>query len=636
VNRRTGSGHQEGPVGQPGTAGLPSLPTTSYEYDDLYDVVEKRVQGDALRETRSVYDAAGRLLEQRETGDAHAGQGLPAVRNVYDAATGRLAETQTLKSGSPEVVERVRRSYDRLGRLTGYTDSAGNVSSTSYDLLSRPLTTSDGLRTQTRAYDPVTGELTALTDSGVGSFTATYDADGQVATQTLPNGLLASSSYDETGARTALRYDKITNCTSGCSWLAFSARASIDGDWLTQTGTLSSQRYRYDAAGRLTEVSDTPAGQGCTVRAYSYDPDTNRTALATKAPGPGGACQPEAAGSTAAHSYDKADRLTDPGYTYDAFGRTLTVPAPDAGGQELRSQYYLNDLAYTMTQGDTTHRYDLDPMRRTDLRATSQSSGASGSAELTGGLEEPSLDGPSALDDGSATAASEPMSGDALGAEQPLGAQPSGPTVDATYHYADDSDEPTWIAEPGDWTRYVSSIGGDLAASETASGEKRFQLANLHGDVVAEASADPAAQQLLATFESDEFGVPRQQSGRRYGWLGAKQRSTEFASGAIQMGVRTYVPQIGRFTAVDPVVGGSANSYDYAEAEPINNLDLDGRQVDQCGVHGSARIQRQRGRRDIYRAEVFSVCIGSGRAIPVHGLRACIQTFDDVTTTGSI
>lgn len=43
------------------------------------------------------------------------------------------------------------------------------------------------------------------------------------------------------------------------------------------------------------------------------------------------------------------------------------------------------------------------------------------------------------------------------------------------------------------------------------------------------------------------------------------------------MGVRTYVPSLGRFLQVDPVLGGSANAYEYAFQDPINMFDLDGR-----------------------------------------------------------
>jgi hypothetical protein len=37
-----------------------------------------------------------------------------------------------------------------------------------------------------------------------------------------------------------------------------------------------------------------------------------------------------------------------------------------------------------------------------------------------------------------------------------------------------------------------------------------------------------------------------------------------------------YVPVLGRFLQVDPVLGGSSNDYDYVSADPINSYDLDG------------------------------------------------------------
>jgi hypothetical protein len=48
------------------------------------------------------------------------------------------------------------------------------------------------------------------------------------------------------------------------------------------------------------------------------------------------------------------------------------------------------------------------------------------------------------------------------------------------------------------------------------------------------------------------------------------------------VGLRGYVPQIGRFLTPDPVAGGSANAYDYAYQEPVNAFDLNGT----CGHRG--------------------------------------------------
>ena len=42
------------------------------------------------------------------------------------------------------------------------------------------------------------------------------------------------------------------------------------------------------------------------------------------------------------------------------------------------------------------------------------------------------------------------------------------------------------------------------------------------------------------------------------------------------MGQRTYLPALGRFLQTDPVEGGSANDYDYANADAVNQFDLAG------------------------------------------------------------
>jgi RHS repeat-associated protein len=135
-------------------------------------------------------------------------------------------------------------------------------------------------------------------------------------------------------------------------------------------------------------------------------------------------------------------------------------------------------------------------------------------------------------------------------------------------------------------------------AIQPSSGEISLQLTNLHGDVVATASLSPTATKPTATYEFDEFGSPVKGGFGRYGWLGGKGRRTELASGVIQMRVRSYVPQLGRFLSPDPVSGGSANAYDYADQDPVKGFDLEGT----CSTKKACAAARRRARAAVNRA----------------------------------
>lgn len=62
----------------------------------------------------------------------------------------------------------------------------------------------------------------------------------------------------------------------------------------------------------------------------------------------------------------------------------------------------------------------------------------------------------------------------------------------------------------------------------------------------------------------------------KYSWLGADEIQTELSCGVMDMGARSYVPQIGRFLPPAPRPGGSTNAYAYTFGDPVNMFDPSG------------------------------------------------------------
>jgi RHS repeat-associated protein len=521
-----------GPAAQPGTPGQPELLIRRFAaYSPLgapTEVVETPGANiDSPRRTIATYDAAGRPTSQKLEGG---GAAIPKAEMLYSPMTGRPTTQRfvcEIECGGFDN-QAVTTTFDTLGRVTSYQDADGNTATTTYDLLGRPVTTNDGKGTQTRVYDPTSSLLTELQDSAAGTFTASYDADGALVKRGLPNGLVAETTYNEAGEATDLTYNKTTMCSINCVWLDFSAERSVHGQVLAQSSTLSTQQYSYDKAGRLTLTRDTPNGGACTTREYRFEGEagknSNRTKLITRAPGIGGACDTTSAGTTQAYNYDAGDRLLATGLSYDDYGRITSLPGAYAGeGKALTTSYFSNDMVAIQSQGGITNTFQLDASLRQRQRVQG------------GGLEGTEI-----------------------------------------FHYAASSDSPAWTERAGTWSRNIVGIGGELAAIQGSASGTGLQLTNLHGDVVATASLSQSATGPTGTFEHDEFGVPKKGGAPRFGWLGGKQRRTELSSGVIQMGVRSYVPALGRFLTPDPILGGSANAYDYADQDPINGFDLNG------------------------------------------------------------
>ncbi|MFE7979364.1 DNRLRE domain-containing protein [Streptomyces shenzhenensis] len=492
------------------------LPTTTTEYDWWGNPTKVTETANGVtRTTTTTYDGAGRQTKVAISGGI--GQAVPESTTEYDPATGQAVRTTSPTGGT------ITKAYDRLGRLISYTDADNGTTSTEYDLLGRPVKVTDTVpSTVTYTYDHTAeprGLATATTDSVAGTFRAVHDADGSVSTEKLPGGYTLSQTKDTTGSATDRTY---TRDSDGTIVYSDTVTESVHGQVTGHTGW-SDQSYRYDAVGRLTTVEDT-SETICTRRTYTFDARTNRKSLTTATGTPGADC-PTSGGTTATATFDSADRIVDSGYSYDAFGRTTAVPGQGTLG------YYANDLAHQQTADGERQTWQLDAALRFRSWTVETGSGSTWTR-----------------------------------------------TAAKLNHYDGDGDNPRWIVEDtatGAVSRTVESASGDLAATTTKTGDTVLHLSGIHGDVALQLPLDSGKAPVA--LDTDEYGNPRAgRTAARYGWLGAKQRSSETLTGLTLMGVRLYNPATGRFLSLDPVYGGSANAYDYVHADPLNRYDLDG------------------------------------------------------------
>ena len=123
---------------------------------------------------------------------------------------------------------------------------------------------------------------------------------------------------------------------------------------------------------------------------------------------------------------------------------------------------------------------------------------------------------------------------------------------------------------------YVRDDAGLLLLRRTPGSGDHFYLLDGLGSVV---GLTNSLGELVATYSYEPFGKLKSSTGtiaNPYRWLGGLGVYHDTATGLFKMGTRYYDPDLGRFTQVDPVVGGSANAYDYAAQDPMNSVDPDG------------------------------------------------------------
>jgi streptogramin lyase len=521
------------PAKQPELAGLPKLPITTVLAYNMWNEPEKTEEkfgegsGAKTRTKITTYDAAGRRETSETTSTATEDTALPKVTFVYNKETGILEKRSTTEGT-------ITSEYDRLGKLAKYTDASGKQTKYKYaglenDGLLEEVTDSsnEGHAYQAYTYDETTKLLTHLVDSGVGTFTASYDAEGKLSSEIYPNSMCANYTYNSVGESTNVEYLKTANCSEPepALWYSDTRVPSVRGETFSQISTFANESYAYDTLGRLTETQETPAGEGCTTRSYTYDEESNRASSTTRNPNSKGECVTEG-GTVETHNYDEANRFTDNEITYDPLGNIAKLPAADAEGHELKTTFYVDNAVATQEQNEERNVYTLDPEGRVTQTVSTGKTASS---------------------------------------------------VKSYYDSAGDAVAWTEEVESKKWTRNIPSLDGTMAAIEVEGATAILQLHDLQGNIVATIKDKVGETELLSKYNSTEFGVPNHgKEAPKFAWLGAGGIASSLPSGVITYGATSYVPQTGRILQseeVEPpgVPGGTGAGARYtSQEEPWN------------------------------------------------------------------
>jgi RHS repeat-associated protein len=307
------------------------------------------------------YDDAGRLEQLTEGSDttefAYSPDGNLTRRTSptgavttygYDAegrVTTEVDPRGAVDGASPEDFTWTA-DYDAAGQLTGLSDPLGNRQTAAYDGDGRLTAFADARGEETSyAYDAL-GRLTTVTAPDGGETAYTYDTAGNLATRTDANDHTTTYGYDPAGRLTSVN-DPLDRVRELAYDLEGNLAAETNARGQTTTHTL-------DALGRPTEIAysdDTPS------IALAYDPAGRITEVT------------DATGTRTFEDYDAAGRpetITLPDdageftYDYDGMGRVTERTSP--GGLEAEYEYDEDGRLISQALANTnTTEYGYDP-----------------------------------------------------------------------------------------------------------------------------------------------------------------------------------------------------------------------------------------------------------------------------------
>ncbi len=535
------------------------------------------------------YTASGQLAASKLSGGA-------TSCLTYDKA-GRILRGENLGLGEKSIIE-MTYAIDGNPLVSTITETEGATVSTSTietDLAGRAIRSVDrnGIVTLT-TYDRRTGEAatTTSTPPGGAPVVTTYGFDefGRPTTTTIDGRLIATIVYGQFGLPTTVNYgngattvftvdaqNRVTAATMTSGARTWSSSRVLSAAGITSSATLTAEgksstfNYSHDDSGRLSAVT-LSAGLVADARswAYAYDANSNRTS------------QTATVGGTTtqySYTYDKADRLvstTDPGagdIVYDERGNATRV-GPDS------FTYDAANLLLSATDGSTTVTYQRAASGAVIGKSTTD---AKGTTNLRFGAAGFVLD-----DQGRATA--------------------------------------QMLSLPGSvkLTRRIGTTPSTEWAFTTISGDRFVTLDDAGAPIGSVSVFNPFGERILGTPVVDASQLDLT-------WKAAEGNETiALRTPIVAMGQRVYVPSLGRFIQVDPVVGGSANGYDYGNQDPTSSTDPSGNAdssvTDWLGLALVAVASIGAGLlMPVNAGRGFSMLLGAGVGVLAAGINAVVQ-----------
>ncbi|MFK3978986.1 RHS repeat-associated core domain-containing protein [Micromonospora sp. NPDC050397] len=571
------------PAGQLKTVKDPAGNLWGYEYDQRGRKV-RSVDPDAGT-TTFAYDDLGQMVSSTNALNA-------TISYTYDPI-GRKKATYKGSAGSGQLLSQWEYDEELVGTLFAakrYVDGAAYTTySTGYDEFYRPHATLYEVPEQAGA------EL-----AGIYTFGAEYNRDGTVQVMGMSDGgglPFESVAYTYDGVQRPVAmtgdapYLTAVDYTGTGEVLQSEAVLGTNRVWSTYEREQGSKRltrqrldrsgapvvdidarYRYDPAGNVTSIVDTPTGNR-DAQCFTYDHLRRLTEAWTSASTAAEPCVggPQTTGVGGIAPYHHS-------YTFDAGGNRKTETQHPAGGSTLVERTYeypqpgqpqphtLSRMTETTSVGDRLHSYEYDDAgnttRRTEV-ADNQTLAWDAEGNLAS-VTEAGVTTSFVYDvDGSRMLRKEPGTTTLYLPGTELRLDHTTRVVNGTRYYP--------LPGGGTIVRKVNGLSY-IAADHNGTGQ---------------ASVDQAGG--VVHRRSTPFGGPRgTQPGlgewpSEKGFVNGNQDST---TGLVNIGAREYDPVIGRFISVDPVMDltdpQQMQGYAYANNNPVSFSDPTGLRPE-CG-----------------------------------------------------